>query len=221
MEAAARKWAAFRFGVIGQLLAAPPEGRGALATALSELAGRTWTHPTTGQPTRFGASTIERWYYRARQSRVDPVTTLARRVRSDVGRSAALSTALRELVFEQYRAHPSWSVKLHHDNLKVLAERDPALFPCPSYQTLRRFMRSQGLARQRRRHRSRRDPAATSAAEAPLEIREVRSFEATHVGSLLHLDFHHGKIRVLTAGAASAACATSGWRTSSRRCCAR
>jgi transposase InsO family protein len=202
MEGAGRKWAAFRFGVIGQLLAAPPQGRGELAKALSELAGRTWAHPTTGRPARFGASTIERWYYRARQGRGDPITTLARRVRSDVGRSALLSTPVRDLIFEQYRAHPSWSVKLHHDNLLVLAEKDSALVPPPSYQTLRRFMRGQGLVRQRRRHRSRRDFAAKSSTEdlpeLPHEVREVRSFEATHVGGLLHLDFHHGKLRVLT-----------------------
>jgi hypothetical protein len=53
-----------RFSVVGQLLAAPPE-KGALAAALAALAAREWRHPTTGAPVRFGASTIERWYYRA------------------------------------------------------------------------------------------------------------------------------------------------------------
>lgn len=224
MEGAARKWAAFRFGVIGQLLSAPPQGRGDLAKALSELAGRTWAHPTTGRPARFGASTIERWYYRARHGRGDPVSTLARKVRSDVGRSALLSTPVRDLIFEQYRAHPSWSVKLHHDNLQVLAEKDPRLESLPSYQTLRRFMRGQGLVRQRRRHRSRRDFAAKASIsdqpEVSHEVREVRSFEATHVGSLLHLDFHHGKIRVLTArGEVAAPIALATIDDHSRLCC--
>jgi transposase InsO family protein len=218
MEAAARKWAAFRFGVIGQLLAAPPQGHGELARALAGLAERTWVHPTTGEPTRFAASTIERWYYRARRGRTDPVATLARRVRRDVGRSTALGTKLRDVIFEQYRAHPSWSVKLHHDNLRVVVERDPQLVPCPSYQTLRRFMRSQGLLRRRRRHRGRRDDTATP--EAPHEVREVRSFEATHVGSLLHLDFHHGKIRVLMDnGQVAAPIALATIDDRSRLCC--
>ena len=31
-------------------------------------------------------------------------------------------------------------------------------------------------------------------------MREVRSYEATHVGALWHLDFHHGSKKVLTAG---------------------
>jgi hypothetical protein len=55
------RWAHFRFSVIGQLLAAPPS-KGELAGALAALAKRAWCHPTTGEPTRFGFSTIERWY---------------------------------------------------------------------------------------------------------------------------------------------------------------
>jgi hypothetical protein len=50
-----------RFSVIGQLLAAPPP-KGELKAALQALAGRTWQHPATGAPVRFGLSTIERWY---------------------------------------------------------------------------------------------------------------------------------------------------------------
>ncbi len=37
-------------------------------------------------------------------------------------------------------------------------------------------------------------------AEKRRTTREVRSYEATHVGALWHLDFHHGSLRVLTAG---------------------
>ena len=66
------RWAHLRFSVVGQLLAAPP-GKGELRAAIEELAARTWLHPTTGQPVRFGFSTIERWYYRALGERTDPV----------------------------------------------------------------------------------------------------------------------------------------------------
>jgi hypothetical protein len=55
------RWAHLRFSVIGQLLAAPPP-KGELASAIAALAERTWRHPTTDNPTRFGFSTIERWY---------------------------------------------------------------------------------------------------------------------------------------------------------------
>src|SRR5271157_980543 len=55
------RWAHLRFSVIGQLLAAPPD-KGELKAAIEGLAARTWRHPTTGEPVRFGFSTIERWY---------------------------------------------------------------------------------------------------------------------------------------------------------------
>jgi hypothetical protein len=48
------RWARFRFSVVGPLLAAPPE-RGELQPALRALAQRTWRHPISGQPVRFGS----------------------------------------------------------------------------------------------------------------------------------------------------------------------
>ena len=56
------RWAHLRFSVIGQLLAAPPD-TGELRAAIEALAARTWQHPSSGEPVRFGFSTIERWYY--------------------------------------------------------------------------------------------------------------------------------------------------------------
>ena len=47
--------------MIGQLLAAPPP-KGELRAEIEALAGRQWRHPITGDPARFGFSTIERWY---------------------------------------------------------------------------------------------------------------------------------------------------------------
>ncbi len=35
-------------------------------------------------------------------------------------------------------------------------------------------------------------------AETRRQTREIRSYEATHVGALWHLDFHHGSLKVLT-----------------------
>jgi hypothetical protein len=66
------RWARLRFSVIGQLLASPP-AKGALRAALKQLAAREWRHPSTGAPVRFHVSTVERWYYRSRNERLDPV----------------------------------------------------------------------------------------------------------------------------------------------------
>src|SRR3970282_1229048 len=78
------RWAHLRFSVVGPLLSAPP-ARGELQAALEELAARSWLHPVTGEPTRFGVSTIERWFSQARRATVDPVGGLRRKVRSDAG----------------------------------------------------------------------------------------------------------------------------------------
>jgi len=63
------RWAQLRFSVVGQLLAAPP-GRGDLQRELARLAATKWRDPVTGVPTTFGVSTIERWYYEARNAPV-------------------------------------------------------------------------------------------------------------------------------------------------------
>ncbi len=60
-----------------------------------------------------------------------------------------MSGAVRQAVLAQYAAHKSWSVQLHHDNLAALAETRPDLQPAPSYTTLRRFFKANGLDRRR------------------------------------------------------------------------
>jgi putative transposase len=84
------RWARLRFAIIGPLLAAPP-AKGHLQAALKELSERTWQHPVSGQPVRFGVSTLERWLYAARAAGDDPVTVLRTRIRADAGRSRQLS----------------------------------------------------------------------------------------------------------------------------------
>ncbi|MFQ5515916.1 MAG: IS481 family transposase, partial [Myxococcota bacterium] len=187
----AEAWARFRFAAIGPLLAAPPED-GELRQALADLAGTTWTHPITGKPMTFGLSTIERWYYAVRDHH-DPMARLARAPRKDAGRFDAVGPRLRELLRGQHAAHPRWTYQLHADNLAALCRRDPELGEAPSYSTVRRYMRSVGLFRRKTRRVQRCDED-TSFVE-----REVRSFEAEHVGALWHLDFHHGRKKVLTA----------------------
>jgi len=180
------RWARFRFSVIGPLLAAPP-GRGELRAALEALAAKTWQHPITGEPVRFGRSTLERWLYLARHAPRDPVSKLRRKLRSDAGQQPSLSQGLREVLRAQHRAHPGWSATLHADNLAVIAAEHPELGAVPSASTVRRYLRAQGLVRERMK-RGRR------VARSP---REVRSYEAEYVHGLWHADFHHGSRRVL------------------------
>ncbi len=194
-------WARFRFSVVGPLLAAPPK-RGELRDKLQQLSQTTWCHPTTGEPVHFSLSTIERWLYAARHEQRDPVGALGQRIRKDAGRQRSLSDRLRVALRGQYKAHPSWSYQLHVDNLKVLVDGDESLGPMPSYSTVRRYMKSQGLIK-RRRKRGPNSPGAQRAAQR-LEHLEVRSYEAEYVCGLWHLDYHHGSRKVLS---------REGWQT--------
>jgi transposase InsO family protein len=190
-----QRWAHLRFSVIGQLLAAPPP-KGALRAEIKKLAARTWRHPISGEPVRFAASTIERWLMRSRAERRDPVAVLRRKVRADAG-IQQIGAPIREVLRAQYAAHPSWSVQLHYDNLRALADQDPRLAALPSYSSIRRLFKAQGW--RKRRRLSSRDTAGAERAEARLAAREVRSYEAPYVGSLWHWDGHGGSRPVLSA----------------------
>jgi putative transposase len=188
------QWARFRFSVIGPLLAAPPEW-GELQEQLKSLAAKKWRHPISGQRVQFGLSTIERWFYTARNQKKDPVQALRRKIRSDHGEHPALNPKLRELLVAQYRQHPNWSYQLHADNLAVLIQKEPALGARPSYCSIVRFMKVQGLIK-----RPRRGPVNSAGAqltEHRIETREIRSYESQYINALWHLDFHHGSLRVL------------------------
>jgi hypothetical protein len=82
-QSPADPWALFRFSVIGGLLARPP-AKGNLRKELTILARQLYTHPVTNKLTCFHFSTIEAWYYRAKNSG-DPIMALGRKVRSDDG----------------------------------------------------------------------------------------------------------------------------------------
>lgn len=188
------EWARLRFSIVGPLLAAPP-APGELATELARLAAKMWRHPVTGEPVRFAQSTIERWYYAVRRERRDPVGVLRRRVRRDAGQARGVSLELAQAIRAQYRLHPSWSYKLHADNLCVLVEQHAELGTLPSYATIRRWMKAQGLLRVPRRRRPPTDGEVR--AEVRVAAFETRSFEAEYVHALWHLDFHVGSRKVL------------------------
>ncbi|MFQ5463616.1 MAG: DDE-type integrase/transposase/recombinase [Phycisphaerae bacterium] len=191
---AAALWARFRFSVVGSLLSSPP-ARGELKAAIGALAAKTWTHPISGRDVRFAAGTIERWYYTSRREKDDPVGVLRRAVRKDCGQ-VSLAPAFAEHLFNQYQDHKHWSYKLHYDNLAAVVQADPSLGPLRSYSTVRRYMKAHGLVRKPRPVPKGR-PGETRAARRR-EAREIRSYEVEYVGSLWHLDFHHGSLKVLT-----------------------
>ncbi len=138
------RWARLRFAIIGPLLAAPP-ATGELSAALLALSTKSWRHPVSGREVRFGASTIERWYYAARAA-ADPVAVLRNRRRDNLGRFKSLTPAAIQILTAQYHEHPGWTVQLHFDNLRVaLAGTDSSP---TSYPTIRRYLQAQGMFRQ-------------------------------------------------------------------------
>ena len=187
------RWARLRFAVIGPLLAAPP-APGELQAALAALAQRPWRHPLTGQEVRFGVSTIQRWYYAARKA-PDPMTVLRNQIRRDIGAFPSVSLNTTEILRAQYADHPGWTAQLHRDNLRaVLTAADPP-HPCPSYASVRRYLKAQGLIRQRPKRRTASEILGPC---APIAEREIRSYEVAYVLQLMHLDFHHGSRKALT-----------------------
>ena len=182
------RWSVLRFSIIAQLLAAPPP-TGALQEELRLLSLRKWPHPGTAELVSFGTSTIERWYYRAKKD-PNPITLLRRKVRSDKGLQH-VPAALQEAVQSQYKLHPTWTYRLHHDNLVALAQ-EKQLGAVPSYSTVRRYMQSNGLMRVRRRG------AEGSRSERRSVSHERRSYEVEHVNGLWHLDFHECSRSVMT-----------------------
>jgi transposase InsO family protein len=192
-----QRWARFRFSVIGELLSCPPE-RGQLQDAIERLAKNNYQHPI--DPNRrvcFAASTIERWYYKAKEAQ-DPISVLGRKIRSDAGMRWSISELVLAALESQYQAHRRWNVQLHYDNLVALADEQPQLKPLPSYKTVLRCMRDKGWLRT---PAPARPSAGQQRAAERLERREVRSYEVSHVHGLWHLDFHQAKTAIVdTAG---------------------
>jgi len=185
-------WGQLRFSIIGGLLARPPES-GKLGEEIEILASRCYRHPCEDKWVTFGASTIERWYYRALHAE-DPVAALSRKIRSDCGEIKAMSAQLQVALERQYASYPHWSYQLHADNLAALVKEKAELGDAPSYSTVRRRMKERGWLKKRQP----KTPGQKQAA-ARLEQREVRSYEAAYVHGLWHLDFHTGSRRVVDA----------------------
>jgi putative transposase len=180
IERSHQRWAQLRLSVVGQLLAAPPE-RGELSEALRLLARTWWKHPITDEPVRFGYSTIERWYYAAKEAD-DPVGALRRKIRSDAGSQRVVTPEASAALVAQHRDHPYWSYQLHADNLAALCKASRHLGAAPSYATVRRHLQAKQLLRRKKKRRH--------AGQVPaFAAREMRSFEVEHVGGLWHTHY--------------------------------
>jgi transposase InsO family protein len=184
------RWARLRWGIVGALVQSPPKP-GELQAAIEALANRHWRHPFTGLDVQFGFSTIERWFYDCRKV-TDPLAVLRNQVRKDIGSFPSFSLEAAGTLRTQYTAHPSWNAQLHHDNLRVALSEEGELQDCPSYPSVRRYLRAHGLTRKRiKRGMELLEPER-------IVSHEVRSYEVEYVMQLMHLDFHHGKRKVAT-----------------------
>jgi transposase InsO family protein len=190
-----QKIAAFRFGVIGPLLANPPS-HGNLAAEVKIVCAKPWPHPMTGKPWTISRRSVERWYYSALMNVSDPIGSLVPKGRPADGIGHEMTVALRDLLAIQFAQHKNWTYQLHADNLAAAVRNDPNLGPMPSYSTIKRYMKSVGWYRRKgwRPYQT----AGQAAADARLADRQVRSYEVSHVGGLWHTDFHGGSIRLTT-----------------------
>ena len=188
-----QRWAQFRYSVIGELLSCPPP-KGQLQKSIGQLAQKCYQHPIdANQRINFGPSTIERWYYKAKDA-ADPIAVLGRKIRSDSGVRWSMPKTLLQELKAQYENYPRWNVQLHYDNLNVVAKEQPNLGTVPSYKTVLRCMRENGWLKTN-------EPAQPTDGQRQAAFRrqnrEIRGFEVSHVHGLWHLDFHQAKIRIL------------------------
>lgn len=180
-----KKEAEFRFSVIGQLLSCPPDF-GTLRKELKRLSEITWSN-SDGTKRKFSASTIERWYYLAKKNKdKSPFDNLKKMKRSDYKKVRKLTKEIIDLIDSSIKKNPSWSMKLHWENICLILKNNKKNY-FPSYTTIKRYLRSQGYIK---------SPAINFKSNNHREIIKRKSnyyqdsYEHDYVGSLYHLDFH-------------------------------
>jgi putative transposase len=176
--------AVFRAQIIGPALARSLS-RGELAALLRELASKDYVPPGAKRRHRFGASTLERWYYAYRR---DGLLALRPRPRKDRGRGQKLPPALRELLLDIRREQPAASVPTILLQLQLAGRLTPGTVTAA---TVRRLFREHGLDRVSLKH------AAQAGERGRLRLR----WEAEAPGLLWHSDVCHG-LRISIGGQA-------------------
>jgi transposase InsO family protein len=160
--------ALFRAEVIGALTRSQLD-HGALAAELRKLADRTYRPPGRRASKRFGASTLERWYYAYRRGGLEALRPDAR---ADRGRARELTPEQRALLLDIRREHPGASAALI---LRTLVLDGRLARGTVSASTVARFFRDANLPRGVR----------------PSGHTRLR-WQAEHPGALWHGDVCHG-----------------------------
>ena len=183
-------WARFRFSVVGSLLSSPPARIAQDGDPRSCREDLVASRDPTRYPCRsqHHRTMVLHVAQPARRSCRRP----ARATRKDRGK-ISLGAAVAERLHLQYLDHPHWSCQLHYDNLAALLKSNPTLGQLRSYSTVKRYMRAHGLVKKPRTPLYQRPGEAH--AERRRQTREVRSYEATHVGALWHLEIFHPNYR--------------------------
>lgn len=172
VSARAEEVALFRHAVIGSLLGRDFD-HGELSEALRALAQQRWRPPGSAISRRFGASTIERWYYAYRAA---GLAGLMPQRRQDAGRARTLDEAMREMLLDIRREYPRASAPLI---LRTLISHGTLSPGEVSVATLNRLYADHGLRRQGRN----RSPGAP---------RERKRWQTAQPGMLWHGDVCHG-----------------------------
>ena len=148
-----------------------------------------------GGPVQFSASTIERWYYTARRREGRPGP------RPATGRPQGLWQDLPARGRRSSSCWPSIATTSTGATSCTTTTWPPGSRPSRRWGRCVRIPRCGGTCRLTAGsasggRRPRAVPARNVAAQRR-ERREIRSYEAEYVGSLWHLDFHHGSLPVL------------------------
>jgi putative transposase len=163
--------ALFRAEIVGAL-ARRELTHGALHAELVELAARRYRPPGSLSTRKYGASTLERWYYAYQKG---GLAALQPDPRSDRGPCRSLPEALRQLLCDIRREHPGASVPLI---LRTLVDDGRMVHGAVDETTVRRLFRAHGLDRV-----TLRDSAAPKT--------RLR-WQAERPGALWHADVCHG-----------------------------
>ena len=162
--------AVFRHALIGELASAELD-HGARAEALRRLSAQRVRPPDSDTTRTYSVPTLERWLYAFKRG---GLKALIPHARGDRGRGRALNPALRELLCDIRREHPSVSVTLILRTLGADGRVGPEVTEC----TVRRMFAEKGLVR-------------TASADGDGTKTRLR-WHAARPGALLHGDVCHG-----------------------------
>jgi transposase InsO family protein len=164
--------ALYRSEIIGSLTRRELD-RGQLGEALQELSQQRFRPPRSHSPRTYSVATLERWYYAYKDGGLE---ALKPQPRADRGRGREMPAALRDLLVEIRKEHPSASVPLILQTLEADGRLETGSV---SASTVRRFFAEKGI-----------DKASLRAGGARTKMR--LRWQAEHPGALWQGDVCHG-----------------------------